>query len=218
MSTRIILADDHGIVRDGLRALLGPLEDIEVVAEADNGRTAVELAKKHRPDLVILDVSMPDLNGIEAARQIHEDVPTARIIGLSMHADKRFVAEMLRAGASGYLLKDAAFEELHGAIETVMKGQIYLSPRITGVVVEDYMRRLDDEGAVAPASELSAREREVLQLLAEGKTTKQIALALHLSPKTIESHRHNIMSKLKIDNIAELTKYAIREGLTSTQD
>jgi DNA-binding NarL/FixJ family response regulator len=218
MSTRVILADDHGIVRDGLRALLGQLRDIEVVAEADNGRTAVELAKKHRPDLVILDVSMPDLNGIEAARHIHEAVPTARIIGLSMHADKRFVAEMLRAGASGYVLKDAAFEELHQAIASVMNGQIYLCRRIAGVVVEDYMRRLDGEGPVVPASELSAREREVLQLLAEGKTTKQIALTLHLSPKTIESHRHNIMNKLKIDNVAELTKYAIREGLTSTQD
>ena len=218
MSIRVILADDHAIIRDGLRALLAQKQEATVVGEAANGRAAVELARQHKPDLVILDVSMPDLNGIEAARQIHADVPTARIVALSMHSDRRFVAEMLRAGASGYLLKDCAFDEIHKAIETVLTGEIYLSSRITGVLVDDYMKRMTDGETPGVAADISAREREVLQLLAEGKTTKQVALKLHLSPKTVETHRHNIMKKLNIDNIAELTKYAIREGLTNVAD
>ncbi len=216
MSIRVILADDHAIIRDGLRSLLTQ-QKAEVVAEASNGRMAVEMTRQHRPDLVILDVSMPDLNGIEAARQIRADVPSVRIVALSMHSDRRFVAEMLRAGANGYLLKDCAFDELSKAIETILTGQIYLSSRITGVLVEDYMTRLTSD-TPHMASDISAREREVLQLLAEGKTTKQVALKLHLSPKTVETHRHNIMRKLKIDNIAELTKYAIREGLTDIRE
>ncbi len=156
MGIRVILADDHGIIRDGLRALLQGHHEAEVVAEADNGRTAIELVRKHAPDVVIMDVSMPDMNGIEATRRIRADVPDTHIIALSMHADKRFVTEMLRAGASGYLLKDGAFEELHHAIQAVLSGQIYLSPRITGVVVEDYVRQLTP-GELAFSSGLSDR-------------------------------------------------------------
>ncbi len=217
MDTRVIIADDHGIMREGLRSLIEKLPKMQVVAEAENGRVAVELVRRHRPDLLILDVSMPELNGIEAARRLREDRLPTKIIALSMHTDKRFIGEMLKAGASGYLLKDCVFEELHKAIQAVLGGQVYLSPRIAGVVVKDFLQT--PEGvAASPYSVLSSREREVLQLLSEGKTTKQTAQKLHLSVKTIETHRQNIMRKLKIDSVAELTKFAIREGLTTIED
>jgi DNA-binding NarL/FixJ family response regulator len=216
MSIRILLADDHKIVRDGLQALIAKEADMEVVAEGATGRDAVAQAASIRPDVAVLDISMPDLNGIEATRQILAHTPGARVIALSMHADRRFVMEMLRAGAVGYLLKDSAFEELARAIRAVAAGQIYLSPGITGVVVQDYLTpaAAGERGAYAA---LTGREREVLQLLAEGRSTKEAALRLHVSDKTIESHRRQIMIKSKVRSVAELTKYAIREGITSLE-
>jgi two-component system, NarL family, response regulator NreC len=216
MSTRVVVADDHGIMREGLCSLIRGLKDMQVVGEAPDGRTAARLARELSPDLMIMDISMPDLNGIDATRQILHANPAIKIIALSMHADKRFIAEMFKAGASGYLLKDAAFEELQRAIETVLAGQTYLCSRIAGVVVKDFTAALPLTKP-ASAAALTPRERETLQLFAEGNTTKQIAMRLHVSVKTVETHRRNIMQKLHTDSIAELTKYAIREGLTSLE-
>jgi len=216
MRIKILLADDHKIVRDGLRAMISGHPDMEVVAEAENGRAAVSLVKQLAPDIVIMDISMPDLNGIEAARHIVADAPRVKIIALSMHSDSHYVKELFKAGASGYLLKDCAFEELANAIHTVAADQIYLSPRISHVVINDYLNRVStEENSVF--SVLTAREREVLQLLAEGKTTKEIAYTLDLSTKTVEAHRQKIMEKSNLHSVAELTKYAIREGLTSLE-
>ena len=214
MSTRIILADDHAILRHGLSKLIQQQEDMEVIAQSGDGHSTFDLVRELSPDIVVMDIGMPDLNGIDATRQIIKDYPKVKIIGLSMHSGKKFISEMLKAGASGYLLKDCAFEELITAIKTVLEGKTYLSPSITDVIVENYVRPSGQEEHSA-FSMLSQREREVLQLLAEGKTTKQIGMALHISSKTVEGHRLRIMSKLNIDNVASLTKYAIREGLTS---
>ncbi len=214
MSTRILLADDHKITRQGLRSLLEKQKDIEVVAEAENGREAVRLAAELAPDVIIMDVTMPDLNGVEATRQILSQSSDIKIIALSMHSDALFVTEMLKSGASGYLLKDCAFEELTRAIRTVIDDKTYLSPAISGVVVEDYLHRLSKTD-FSSSEVLTDREREVLQLMAEGSSTKQIALKLHISAKTVETHRRQIMAKLDIHTVAELTKYAIRKGLTS---
>ncbi len=216
MSTRIILADDHGIMREGLRALLEKQPGIEVIAEAENGRTTVELSRELKPDVVIIDISMPDLNGIEATRQIVAESPGVKVIALSMHSDRKFVREMLSAGASGYMLKDSAFEELDKAISTVNDNQTYLSPGVADTVVKDYLGKIVTDNSAASIA-LTNREREVLQLFAEGKTTKQIASLLCVSIKTIETHRKQIMDKLGLNSIAELTKYAIREGLTSLE-
>ena len=216
MSTRIILADDHGIMREGLRALLEKQPGIEVIAEAENGRTTVELSRELKPDVVIIDIAMPDLNGIEATRQIVAESPGVKVIALSMHSDRKFVREMLSAGASGYMLKDSAFEELDKAISTVNDNQTYLSPGIADTVVKDYLGKIVTDNSAASIA-LTKREREVLQLFAEGKTTKQIASLLFVSIKTIETHRKQIMDKLGLNSIAELTKYAIREGLTSLE-
>lgn len=214
MRTTVLLADDHKIMRDGLRALLEKEHDLEVVGETDNGRGAVRLARELKPDVVVMDVGMPDLNGIEATRQITAEVPSTRVVALSMHADRRFVTGMLSAGASGYVLKAGAFEELSSAIRAVMARRVYMSPQITDLVVEDYVRRLS-EPVPAAESPLTPREREVLQLLAEGRSTKEIATRLHLSASTVDTHRRHIMEKLDLHTVAELTKYAIREGLTS---
>jgi DNA-binding NarL/FixJ family response regulator len=216
MGIKIILADDHKIMREGLRNLLEKEKDIQIIAEASDGRTAVRLAKDLLPDLVVMDTIMPDLNGIDAARQIINENPGIKVIALSMHSDKQFVVEMLKAGASGYMLKDCAFEELVNAIQCVMKDETYLSPKIAGIVLKDYMQGVSKDKA-SVFSELSNREREVLQLIAEGKSTKDIAFHLHVSVKTIETHRQQIMRKLKIHNIAGLTKYAIKEGLTTLE-
>ena len=214
MRIRIVLADDHHIVRDGLRSLLEEQEDMEVIAEAENGREAVALALRLRPDIVVMDVGMPDLNGIEATRQVCDGAPGTRVVGLSMHSDRRFVAGMLEAGASGYVIKDEAFEELARAIRAVREGRTFLCPAVAGVIVEDYLgRRAASQSA--PARPLTPREREVLQLLAEGRSTKQTAGRLGVSVKTVETHRSHIMAKLGIRSVAELTTYAIREGLTS---
>ncbi len=214
MNIRIIIADDHQIVRQGLSTLLAKEPDMEVVAEAENGRKAVQLTKEMSPHVVIMDVNMPDLNGIEATRQILHANPGVRVIALSMHTDRRFVVNMLKAGASGYLLKDCAFEELAQAIRLVMANKTYLSPGVSDIVIKDYVQGLSAPGSSA-FSVLTAREREVLQLMAEGKSTSQIAEHLHISVKTVETHRQQVMHKLGIHSIAELTKYAIREGLTS---
>jgi len=216
MSVKILLADDHKITRQGLRSLLEKEPDMEVVAEAEEGRTAVRLVRELLPDVVVMDVSMPDLNGMEATRQIVAEHPNVKVIALSIHSDNLFVSEMLKSGASGYLLKDCAFEELARAIHVVVDGKTYLSPAVLGVVVDDYLHRL--ARTESPSSEvLTDREREVLQLIAEGKSTKQVALKLHISVKTVETHRRQIMSKLDIHTIAELTKYAIRKGLNSLE-
>jgi DNA-binding NarL/FixJ family response regulator len=214
MSTRIILADDHKIVRDGLAALLAKVPGLEVVAEAADGRTAVRLAREMLPDVVIMDISMPDLNGIEATRQIVAEASGVKVIALSMYSDRRLVMELFKAGASGYLFKDCAFEELASAIRSVVAGDTYLSPKIAGVMVKELAAQSLTDTLVA-FSVLTAREREVLQLLAEGKSTKQIAALLHLSTKTVETHRQQIMKKLNIRSVAELTRFAIREGLVS---
>ncbi len=215
MSTRILIADDHRIVREGLRALLGDHSAITVVGEAEDGRKAVELAARLRPDVVIMDVTMPGLNGIEATRQIVAANPGIRVIALSIHSDRQFVLRMFEAGASGYLLKEGAFEELARAVSAVVEGKAFVSPGIAGILIEDLVRQRSGREARQAAPDLSGREKEVLQLMAEGKTTKEIAVILHVGVKTVETHRRQIMLKLQMDSVAELTKYAIREGLTS---
>jgi two-component system response regulator NreC len=217
VKVKIILADDHNIVREGLRSLIEKELGMEVVGEADNGRTTVRLAMELKPDMIIMDVSMPDLNGIEATRQITREFPDMKVLALSMHSDKRFVAGILKAGASGYLLKDCAFEEMAGAIRAVADGGTYLSPGVAGAVIQDYVRRLSDSDTPMVTSTLTPREREVLQLLAEGNSTKEVATRLNVSIKTVETHRRQLMDKLDIHSIAALTKYAIREGLTALE-
>ena len=211
---RVLLADDHKIVRHGLKALVDSCDDMEVVAEADTGRIAVRLAQKFNPEIVIMDISMPDLNGIDATRQILEEVKGVKVIALSMHSDRQYVDGMLRAGVSGYLLKDCAADELIQCIRFVLSGRICLSPGITGFLVNEYLQPAKDQ-VLADSTELSAREREVLQLIAEGRSTKDIAVSLYISVKTVETHRKNIMEKANLHTVADLTKYAIRHGLTS---
>jgi two-component system response regulator NreC len=214
VSLRILLADDHRIMREGLRSLLEKQPDTEVIAEAENGRTTLQMSRRFKPDVILMDIIMPDLNGIEATRQILAELPDIKVIALSMHSDKKFVVEMLNAGASGYLLKDTAFEELGKALHTVVNNRTYLSPKIAGLMAEDYSPSSETkDSSVSPV--LTSREREVIQLIAEGKTTKQIASLLNVSVKTVETHRKKIMDKLGTNSVAELTKYAIREGLTS---
>ena len=215
MSVRILLADDHAIVRDGIRLLLDREPDMEVVGEADNGHAAIDKAVALSPDIVIMDVSMPDLNGIEATRQITAKSTDTKIIALSMHKMKKLVTGMLASGANAYLLKNCVGEELIRAIREVMDGRLYVSAELTHMVLEDYQHRLAmDETSVKP--ELSSREREILQLLAEGHRSLEIAERLHLSVKTIKTHRQHLMDKLQLHNIADLTRYAIAEGLVSS--
>ena len=215
MSVRIILAEDHTLVRSGVRALLEASGDVEIVGEAANGREAIEAAGRLNPDLILMDVAMPVLNGIEAASQLHDSQPDVRVLMLSMHVDRQYVFESLKAGARGYLLKAAAYTELLTAIKTVMSGRNYISPPLTDVVMEDYVRRAQGDFQKSEIDKLSAREREVLQLISEGKSSGEAAAVLHISVRTVDTHRHNIMTKLKIHTIAGLTKFAIRHGLGS---
>jgi DNA-binding NarL/FixJ family response regulator len=216
MSIKVLLVDDHAIIREGLRSLLEKQPEIEVIADTDDGRKAIELVRELLPNIVIMDITMPGLNGIEATRQIIAEFPDVKVIALSIHSKRRFVADMLSAGATGYILKECLFDELVQAIKAVAAGGRYLSPRITDVVVSDYVKRLSAT-TDSPFEALTTREREVLQLVAEGKSTKQIALELHVSTKTIEANRRQIMEKLNIHSVAELTKYAVREGLTTLE-
>jgi len=216
MSVRVLLADDHGIIRQGLHSLLEKEPDVEIVSEAKDGREALGLVREMAPDVVVMDITMPNLNGVDATRRIISEFPKVKVIALSIHSNRRFVSEMLKAGASGYVLKECLFDELACAIRAVAGGGSYLSPRITGIVLDDYVGHLSAESG-SPLSVLTEREREVLQLLAEGKNTKQIALELHVSTKTIEANRRQLMEKLNVRSVAELTKYAIREGLTSLE-
>ncbi|MDD2707951.1 MAG: response regulator transcription factor [Verrucomicrobiae bacterium] len=214
MAMRVLLVDDHQIMRDGLRLFIGTQSQFEVAGEAGDGREAVGRYRQLLPDLVIMDIGLPELNGIEATRQIRAIQPAARVLILSMHADRQYVARAFGSGASGYLIKDCSFDELARAMNVVMSGKPYVSPSISGVIIENYSGQFR-AAAPARAKRLSDREQEVLQLLAEGKTTKEIACDLHLSGRTIETHRQLIMKKLNLRGVADLTKHAIREGLTS---
>jgi DNA-binding NarL/FixJ family response regulator len=214
MTIKVLIADDHQIMREGLRSMLEKEPGITVVGEAEEGRATLRLARELTPDVIIMDVAMPDLNGIEATRQIVAEFPTIKVIALSMHDDRRFVLSMIKAGARGYLLKDSAFKDLAKAIRVVVANKTYLSSEIADIVVKDYLATSTSEDSSA-FHLLSPREREVLQLIAEGKTSNQVAENLHVSIKTVETHRAQLLRKLKVKSVAELTKYAIREGLTA---
>jgi DNA-binding NarL/FixJ family response regulator len=213
MSIKILLVDDHKLMREGLRSLLDSQLDMDVIAEAGNGLDAIDAAQMHNPDIVIMDINMPGLNGIDATKQLLQYSPDVKVIGLSVHSDQHFVMEMLKSGASGYLLKDCALEELALAIRTVVDGSSYLSPIITGTVLNDYLGKIGSK--VNSLQSLTNREREVLQMIAEGKSTKETAALLTISVKTVETHRSRLMKKLNLHTVAELTKFALREGLTS---
>ncbi|CAN5519663.1 response regulator transcription factor [soil metagenome] len=212
----VLLVDDHQIMRQGLKALLSDQADF-TVTEAETGRDAVGQASEGTPDVIVMDLAMPGLNGIDATRQIHKANPNIKVIALSAHSDKRMITEALRAGACGYVPKDAAFEELSNAIRQVLAGKVYISPKLTSAV-RDALTEPElngDDGHVH--GRLTSREREVLQLLAEGKATKEVAAVLHVGVKTVETHRRQMMEKLQMYSLAELTKYAIREGITSVE-
>ena len=215
MNVRLLLADDHAMMREGLKSLLGKESDLSVVAEADNGKETLELAQKTGPHVVVMDVAMPDLNGIETTRKLLKVNSNIKVVALSGHANREFVREMLKAGASAYVLKSRAYEELVRAIREVMKGKKYLSPDIAQGVVDEYVEISSSLSANPAFVVLTDREREALQLIAEGKSTKEVADALSVSVKTVETHRRNIMEKLNLHSVAEITKYAIREGITS---
>ena len=217
MTIKIILADDHKVLREGLKSLLDQQEDIQVIGEADDGQAVVRLTRKLEPDIVVLDIGMPNMNGIQATQHIVAEVPDTKVLALSMHSDHQFVVKMLQAGASGYMLKDCAFEELVSAVRDIAAGKFYLSKDVTGVVISDYINKMQ---AIDAAGEpiLTSRERETLQLIAEGNSTADTANLLNVSTKTVETHRKHIMDKLNIHSIAELTKYAVRVGLTSLED
>jgi DNA-binding NarL/FixJ family response regulator len=215
MATKVLLVDDHKIMREGMSALLRKYSEFEVIGQASDGRQALEMTQELKPDIVIMDVGMPNLNGIDATRQLLSLHPGVKVMALSTHSDGSVVAKMIRAGASGYMLKESAFEELIKGLSALMENRIFLCNKISKVVFSEYVGIITNPKAIK-GDGLTSREREVLQLVAEGNTTKEIAEILQLSTKTIDSHREHIMEKLGIRNIAGLTKYAIREGLTST--
>jgi two-component system, NarL family, response regulator NreC len=205
---RILLADDHALVRQGFRMILEAQADMEIVGQAGNGREAVELAGKLHPDVAVVDVAMPELNGIEATRRIGNISPRTRVLALSMHKDSMYVREILRAGARGYLLKDSGDADLVAAVRAIAKGDGYISPSVSDAVLSDYRRHVSD-----PLDLLTSREREVLQMIAEGKTNKEIAASLNLSVYTVEAHRGRVMEKLNLHSTGELVRFALRNGL-----
>jgi two-component system, NarL family, response regulator NreC len=213
--TRILLADDHKLMRSGLKALIEQQPDLTVVGEADDGRQAVALAASLQPDLLVMDIGMPNLNGIEAARQITQANPGTAIVILSMHSDESYVLRALKAGAKGYLLKDSAESDLIRAVHAVAGGKSFFSPAVSKVLLDDYVRKLQRSGAEDAYDLLTPREREILQLIAEGKSNKDVANLLNLSVYTVETHRSNIMEKLNLRGIPELILYAVRKGIIS---
>lgn len=217
MAIRVLLAEDHTIVRKGIRSLLDAEVTITVVGEAENGREAVELAESLQPDVVIMDHTMPLLNGLEATRQIHERLPAIKVLILTMHTNEEYIFEFLQAGAMGYLVKQSAPTDLIAALNAIVLGQFYLSPAISRTVVEEYLRQGVANGRNASPDQLTAREREILQLIAEGYNNRTIADQLHISVKTVGVHRLNIMQKLDLHSPTELTKYAIRKGIISLE-
>jgi two-component system, NarL family, response regulator NreC len=212
---RIVLADDHVVMRNGLRLLLERQQNFQVLAEAADGREAVSICEKLRPDVLVLDIAMPNLNGIEAARQVAAKLPHTAIVILSMHADESYVLRALKAGARAYLLKDSAEADLINAIRAVNDGKAFFSPAISKMLVDDYMRRLEQRGVEDSYELLTTREREILQLLAEGKANKEVATILNLSLYTVETHRGNILQKLNLHSVPELILYAVRKGVIS---
>jgi DNA-binding NarL/FixJ family response regulator len=218
---RVVLADDHSLVRAGFRAMLESLSGVEVVAEANDGRQALQFVEQHKPDIVFMDIAMPGLNGLEAARRVKRISSQIRVVMLSMHTTEEYVMQAIQAGAAGYLLKGADPSELEIALRAVARGETYLSPGVSKHVIDDYLRRTSgshsEKEEIALSSRLTPRQREVLQLIAEGNTTKEIARILHISPKTVESHRQGIMDRVDIHDLAGLVRYAIRIGLVTPE-
>jgi DNA-binding NarL/FixJ family response regulator len=215
MRSRVLLVEDHTLVRSGIRSLLETEKEIEVVGEAGDGREAVELVRRLKPHVVLMDVAMGDLNGIDATRLISNEHPDVRVLVLSMHSDEQYIFEALKAGAKGYVLKSAAVKELMTGIREVAAGRNYVSPSLASVVMHDYIRRAKGDQVISQVDKLTAREREVLQLIAEGHSSAEVAKSLYISIRTVETHRHNIMEKLGIHSIAGLTRFAIRHRLCS---
>lgn len=220
---RVLIADDHNLVRAGIRSLLETVPEIQVVGEASNGREALQMIEVHKPDVVLMDIAMSELNGLEATARVARDFPTVRVIILSMHANEEYVWQALRAGAAGYLLKDAGTSELELAVKAVARGETYLSPPISKQVISDYVQRIGGEGekSALPFGEeerLTIRQREILRLIARGHTTQDIAQILNISVKTVETHRSQLMERLGIHDIAGLVRYAIRVGLINPDE
>lgn len=215
MSTTILIADNHGLMRQGLHLLIDQQDDMEVIGEASDGSQSVEMAGKLKPDIILMDVTMPVLNGISAAKKILDEYPDIKIIALSAHCDKDFIKEMLKAGVSGYVLKDGMADELISAIRLVMDGQQYLSPQVARTVITEYVTNCQSPSDTPLINQLTEKERELIKLLAENKSNKEAAIILHVSIKTVDARRRTAMEKLRLTGIADLTKYAIREGLTS---
>lgn len=215
MSMRILVADNHGILRQGIQALIEKHSDMEVIGHAGDGLTAVEMTRELQPDVVLMDVTMPVLNGIEATRRIKSELPDVKVLALSVHAKREFVLDMTRAGASGYILKECVLDDLVQALNTVVAGHSYLSPQITSIVLDGITKDSILTAGDRLSQTLTPRERQVLRLLVEGMSAKQVALQLGLSVKTVEGNRRQVMEKADVDNLVDLTKYAIREGLTT---
>ena len=215
MATKVLVVDNHGILRQGIQALIEKHSDMEVVGQADNGLDAVKLARQLQPDVVLMDVTMPKLNGIEATRQIKSELPDIKVLALSVHAKREFVLDMVRAGVSGYMLKECVFDDLVHAIKVIVAGQSYLSPQIANIVMDSITKDSVFGTVDGDSKAFTPRENQILQLLTEGNSAKQIASQLGLSVKTVEASRRQIMGKIEVDNLVDLTKYAIREGLTT---